>query len=65
MAIIALQELTLYYQLDASTIIELWHYFDTKSIEWESGENINKMISLSYTLYMFVLNIFGHLNFIY
>ena len=26
MAIIALQELALYYQLDASTIIDLWQY---------------------------------------
>ena len=33
MAIIALQELALYYYLDASTIIDLWQYLDQEAIE--------------------------------
>ena len=33
MAIIALQELSLYYYLDASTIIDLWQYLDQEAIE--------------------------------
>ena len=32
MAIMALQELSIYYQLDASTIIDLWQYLDPAPI---------------------------------